>query len=69
MEINNDIASEIEELFRDHALRQRKPEGPPSAGITACLFCGNPFTDEEQAIGKRWCDADCRDDWEAESGN
>lgn len=26
-----------------------------------CLFCGEPLPK-----GKRWCDADCRDQWEKE---
>lgn len=27
-----------------------------------CLFCGEPLE-----AGRRWCDADCRDDWQKES--
>ena len=39
------------------ALQVRKPEGPSATGI--CLFCGEPV-----GGGVRWCDAECRDDWE-----
>lgn len=55
----NDQASEIEALRIEAALAVRKPEGPPPAG--ECLSCGAPLKD-----GRRWCDADCRDDWQRE---
>lgn len=35
---------------------------PPDAAYTgACLFCAEPL-----APPRRWCDADCRGDWERE---
>lgn len=52
-----DKASEFEELRREIALRYRKPAGPQATG--ACLFCGEPAPH-----GRRWCNTDCRDDWE-----
>lgn len=52
-----DKASEIEELFKREALSRRAPEGPPPKG--ACHNCDEPL-----ASGQRWCDADCRHDWE-----
>lgn len=54
-----DRAAELEELARADALARRKPEGPPETGH--CLNCGEPMP-----AGRRWCDADCRDDWQAE---
>lgn len=51
-----DQASEFEQLRRDIAMRQRKPEGPAPTGV--CLFCGEPL-----APGLRWCNRDCLDDW------
>lgn len=39
------------------ALTLRKPEGPIATG--ECHCCGAPLSGE-----LRWCDADCRDDWE-----
>lgn len=39
------------------ALSARKPEGPVADG--ACHNCG-----EEVPDGLRWCNAQCRDDWE-----
>lgn len=53
-----DNAQEQMERDLDTALRLRRPEGP--AAIGECLWCGEPLAD-----GRRWCDADCRDDWEA----
>lgn len=39
------------------ACKVRKPEGPAPTG--QCLACGSPLP----GVG-RWCDAECRDDWE-----
>ncbi|MEW6772300.1 MAG: hypothetical protein AB1330_13130 [Bacillota bacterium] len=55
----NDQATEQEALRLAAALAHREPEGPPPAG--ECLSCGAPLKD-----GRRWCDADCRDDWQRE---
>jgi hypothetical protein len=54
----SDTATRREELDRDLALRQKKPEGPQPTG--ACLNCTAALGE-----GLRWCDADCRDDWES----
>ena len=54
-----DRAHEVEEQNKQHALANRRHDGPPAVG--ACLFCG-----ELLGPGERWCDADCRDDWEAD---
>jgi hypothetical protein len=52
-----DVAQETEERDRRLALRVRKPEGPPACGY--CHNCSEPVRG-----GERWCDDDCRDDWE-----
>jgi hypothetical protein len=44
----------LERAFSDATLRGR---GPVARG--ACLWCEEPL-----APGLRWCDADCRSDWE-----
>lgn len=44
------------------ALKVRKPEGPLPTGF--CYNCVEPLPD-----GHRWCDADCRDDWEKLNAN
>lgn len=52
--INTMLAAQIE--------RARKPQETTTA-TGFCLFCGDLLTDNE----RRWCDADCRDDWEKEN--
>lgn len=52
-----DISAAREELDRSLALKVRAPEVPIATG--QCLSCEKPLPD-----GVRWCDADCRDDWQ-----
>lgn len=52
-----DLGNETAEFFNDLALRERKPTGPAPTGW--CLNC-----EEILSEGERWCDAECRDDWE-----
>ncbi|MDR2092328.1 MAG: DUF2116 family Zn-ribbon domain-containing protein [Azoarcus sp.] len=54
-----DLANATAEKIAADALHQRKPEGPMPTGV--CLYCGEPLPD-----GRRWCDANCRDDWQKE---
>ena len=56
----DDRAAEVETLFRALDLSRRKPEGPAASGV--CLCCGERIRE----AGRRWCDAECRDDWQAE---
>lgn len=49
--------AEIEATYL--AAASRKPAGPPPNG--RCLYCNEPLAD-----GRRWCDADCRDEWQAD---
>lgn len=53
-----DRATEREEQDRDRAMQYRRPTGPVATG--QCLACEHPLP-----AGQRWCDAECRDDWEA----
>lgn len=46
-----------EALDREMALRVRRHEGPVACGV--CHNCG-----ESVEPPLRWCDAQCRDDWE-----
>lgn len=57
MSYKDEAAQLTEQFFTDIALLGRKPDGPQATG--RCLCCGKPL-----ANGVRWCDADCRDDWE-----
>lgn len=52
-----DQGNEAAELFQRAALSKRKPKGPEPTGF--CLNC-----EAEVQLGMRWCDADCRTDWE-----
>lgn len=55
-----DQASELEELFLTVSLansRSKMVDSPVAKGV--CLYC-----DERLAPPLRWCDKDCRDDWQ-----
>jgi len=54
-----DMGAAREELDREIAIKHRAPAGPAATGV--CLSCG-----ETVAEGLRWCDAECRDDWQAQ---
>jgi hypothetical protein len=52
-----DLAQTQNERMDQVMLTIRKPTAPDATGF--CLNCGEPLSD-----GRRWCDADCRDDWQ-----
>lgn len=54
-----DQATDREEKDREMCLKLRMNEGPKPTGF--CLNCG---PDVPLADGQRWCDGDCRDDWQ-----
>lgn len=57
-----DRASELEELERLSSLNRHFKHAKQSAVATGyCLYC-----EEELSDGRRWCNAECRDDWEKE---
>lgn len=53
-----DKGNDAAEFFQDIALRRRFQDGPAATGC--CLNCGEKLTEP----GARWCDVDCRDDWQ-----
>jgi hypothetical protein len=53
-----DQANARAELRLRESLKQRKPEAPAATGY--CFNC-----DARLAVGLRWCDVHCRDDWQA----
>lgn len=61
MSDNLDIASDREELERSIAVQHKRPVGPAPTG--RCLYCEEIVNDTQ-----RWCDAECRDQWEAHRG-
>lgn len=56
-----DQASDYEFMDRELALKQRKPTGPVPCG--QCYNCGEMLSGTQ-----RWCDRECRDDWERDHG-
>lgn len=52
-----DRATELQELMNRAAQQQRRASGPLATGF--CLSCGEALKN-----GRRWCDAECRDDFE-----
>lgn len=52
-----DRAAEEVEMFQQEAQRQRKKEAPGYTG--ECIWCG-----EKLEHPRRFCDVDCRDDYE-----
>lgn len=54
-----DKAHQYEEAHRLAALAKKRKNNIPATGY--CLFCN-----ELLKPGFRWCDTDCRDDWERE---
>ena len=52
-----DRAAEIADAALSEILKIRKPGGPDETGH--CLLCGEPLQ-----AGRRWCNADCRDEWD-----
>lgn len=54
-----DNSEHITEMRIDHIRKQAgKKEALPRG---RCLFCGESLSGDE-----RWCDSDCRDDWDHE---
>ncbi len=52
-----DDSHEIEQTFLRSALSTKRPVGPAPNGC--CHYCNGPLTN-----GQRFCDADCRDDYD-----
>lgn len=55
-----DLQQENETLLLEATLRQRKPEPDPPTGF--CFNCEEKL--ESSDIPRRFCDSDCRDDYE-----
>lgn len=57
-----DISQQKEELFAKANLYKSKKEVTHTQPTGFCLFCG-----ESVDVNRRWCDAECRDDWVTEN--
>lgn len=55
-----DKSQDAEDAFLRAALTAKRQEGPPPTGF--CYYCGEALTNRHH----RFCDADCRDDYERE---
>lgn len=53
---------EIERRIRSLLSLRKRPATILATGY--CLNCEEVFSEQEQQQNRRWCDADCRDDWE-----
>lgn len=51
-----DTAAALQATLNASAIQNKKAEAPAYAGH--CLYCGEPTP-----YPRRWCDAQCRDDW------
>lgn len=63
MAVDIDTANEVAQLYQANAARQRKAEAPAPNGY--CMNCDDRFP-EMPPYTRRWCDANCRDQWEKE---
>lgn len=57
-----DIAEKETSRLLELQLTARKPEGPGATG--RCLNCDKA----PLPVGHRWCNAECRDEWERVEG-
>lgn len=60
-----DDANAKAEFFLANALRERQRNAKKATphGVGMCLNCGSEVEDD-----RRWCDAGCRDQWQADNG-
>ena len=59
-----DLANDQAQALHESALLRRKPEAPAPNGY--CLNCDDRFP-EVAPFTRRWCDANCRNQWEKEN--
>lgn len=56
-----DVADEFQEAFLESSMAAHRAQVKDSPQATGnCLNCEEPVT----KAGQRWCDSDCRDDWQ-----
>ena len=53
-----DRAQQDMDFYASHRVEEHRPEHRATGG---CLYCGEPVPP-----GERWCDKECRDEWEKE---
>lgn len=61
-----DIANEHIERENEALLLRNRITQPAITSSSHCLHCGQKLRDAKRKP-RRWCDADCRDDWQLAS--
>lgn len=56
-----DQASETEEYYREISIAAHRAKAVPLPAVGYCHYC-----EEQLKIGHRFCDTDCRDDYDRE---
>ncbi len=63
MSDETDLADEIINITLQAQIEQARRPHETASATGFCLFCGEPIAEPN----RRWCDADCRNDWELEN--
>ena len=62
-----DLGNELMLLQTELAIRENAARSAVTpTGSKNCLFCGEALPPGRTGVQSRWCDEDCRDDWERE---
>jgi predicted nucleic acid-binding Zn ribbon protein len=62
-----DLGNELMLLQTELAIRENAARSAAApASSKHCLFCGADLVPGRTGVHSRWCDEDCRDDWERE---
>lgn len=56
----NDLQSHFDEMQIKQIRQQAKRRDAQAVGVGYCLNCGEEINESD----RRWCNAECRDDWE-----
>lgn len=61
-----DNAAEAEEMFRNSAINSIRAKQKPIVAEPECLHCLEPLIQlpDPAQPPRRWCNADCRDQWQ-----
>jgi hypothetical protein len=58
-----DLADDIISTMLTAQIEKARKQQETAQATGFCLHCDEPITE----LGRRWCDSDCRDDWEADN--
>jgi hypothetical protein len=57
-----DRANDLVEMTLENCIKKVTAKASIPKGIGICIECGEPVEGE-----RRWCDVDCRDDWQRQN--